>query len=104
MILGVIALGIPAGVASKGDHLLTCFIAFLVFEFCVGVYFPTVGVVKSEVVPERVRSTMYNFYRVPLNVIVVCLLLTNLPMKRVFATCAVLLGVGFICNMLIEPS
>merc|ERR1719263_468465 len=80
---------------------MTCFIAFLVFEFCVGVYFPTIGVVKSEVVPERVRSTMYNFYRVPLNVIVVCLLLTNISMTKVYATCAVLLGVAFVCNALV---
>ena len=28
-----------------------CFLSFLVFEFCVGVYFPSIGTLKSELVP-----------------------------------------------------
>merc|ERR1712190_323683 len=82
------------GSASSGilnPRLQLSFLAFMLFEFCVGVYFPSVGVLKSEVVPEQVRSTMYNIYRVPLNGVVVCLLLTNLSLLRCYGLCASLL-------------
>lgn len=47
-----------------------CFLCFLLFEFCVGIYFPSMGTLKSLLVPERIRATVYNIYRVPLNAIV----------------------------------
>ena len=33
-------------------------------------YWPSIGTVKSQVVPEESRATIYNIYRVPLNAIV----------------------------------
>jgi len=89
------ALALAASVANQ-SKLVLCFLSFMVFEFCVGVYFPSIGVLKSEIVPERVRGTMYNIYRVPLNAVVVALLLTNLTIVSVYALCAVLLGVAFL--------
>lgn len=77
-----------SGGTAPTEHLMVCFVSFLVFEFCCGVYFPSIGVLKSEVVPERIRGTMYNIYRVPLNGLVVLLLLTELKMTRVFGLCA----------------
>lgn len=35
-----------------------CFLSFLLFEFCVGIYFPSVGTLKSELVEERMRATV----------------------------------------------
>lgn len=78
--------------AGEQGSLKLCFMAFLIFEFCCGLYFPTIGVLKSEVVPEHVRTTMYNFYRIPLNAVVVGLLLSNISMIRVFILCGVLLS------------
>ena len=46
------------------------FVAFLAFEACVGLYFPMMGTLKGDIVPEDMRSTIYNLYRLPLNVIV----------------------------------
>merc|ERR1719181_2575477 len=77
--------------AGEQGSLKLCFMAFLIFEFCCGLYFPTIGVLKSEVVPEHVRTTMYNFYRIPLNAVVVGLLLSNISMIRCFTLCAALL-------------
>lgn len=88
--------------AVGGDHLRLCFFAFLVFECMVGVYFPTVGVLKSEVVPEHVRGTMYNIYRVPLNGVVVALLLTNLSLLRCYGLCASLLLLALVAIAAIE--
>lgn len=68
-----------------------CLIAFMMFEFCVGWYFPCVGIAKSEIVPDRIRGSMYNLFRVPLNVLVSVLLLTDLNSDSRFALCSVLL-------------
>eukprot|EP00928_Gymnodinium_smaydae_P036512 TRINITY_DN25510_c0_g1_i1.p1 TRINITY_DN25510_c0_g1~~TRINITY_DN25510_c0_g1_i1.p1 ORF type:complete len:262 (-),score=30.59 TRINITY_DN25510_c0_g1_i1:234-1019(-) len=52
------ALGVVAAKSNTPNHLKFCFGAFLVFEFAVGMYFPTIGVMKSIVVPETIRSTI----------------------------------------------
>lgn len=67
-------------------------VAFFLFEVAVGVYFPTMGIMKSKIVPESCRSTMYNFFRVPLNFIVCCALLINLPVKVGFLMTTAMLG------------
>jgi MFS family permease len=76
---------------SATYSLQICFFGFLVFEFCCGVYFPVVGTIKSEVVPEGIRATMYNLYRVPLNGVVCGILLTNLSLGTAFSLCTMLL-------------
>mmetsp|Transcript_8658 Transcript_8658/g.22252 ORF Transcript_8658/g.22252 Transcript_8658/m.22252 type:complete len:477 (+) Transcript_8658:87-1517(+) len=93
--IGILVFGICAFTAG-GASPIPCFLAFLAFEFCVGVYFPTIGIVKSEIVPEHVRGTMYNLYRVPLNAVVVCLLLTDISMVVSFQLCACLLTVALV--------
>mmetsp|Transcript_17462 Transcript_17462/g.54941 ORF Transcript_17462/g.54941 Transcript_17462/m.54941 type:complete len:490 (-) Transcript_17462:90-1559(-) len=93
---GCAALVTAAGVCNI-PMLRLIFASFCVFEFCVGIYFPSMGVLKSEVVPECVRGTMYNLYRVPLNGVVMVALLTNMTIVQVYTFCAVLLGVGMLC-------
>merc|ERR1719145_411502 len=93
--LGVFAFGIASAVPGHTtSSLMVSFAAFLLFEFCVGLYFPSIGVLKSEIVPEEVRGTMYNIYRIPLNGIVVGLLLTHISIGFCFKLCAVLLFVS----------
>jgi len=90
--LGLVSFIMMAVAMTSDGHLKICFAAFLAFEFCCGLYFPSVGMLKSNIVPEHVRGTMYNFYRVPLNVVVVCLLLGNVSMVKCFSLCAVLMS------------
>jgi len=92
---GIILFAVAACTAGS-PRPIPCFMAFLLFEFCVGVYFPSIGVVKSELVPEHVRGTMYNVYRVPLNAVVVVLLLTDISLTTCFQLCAGLLTVSFV--------
>lgn len=101
-ILGVMCFG-AAAYAGEGGFLATSFTAFMVFEFCVGLYFPSVGIVKSEVVPEHIRGTMYNIYRVPLNAVVVGLLLSNISMVKCFMLCGALMGISLISVMSMKP-
>lgn len=49
-------------------------IAFLVFEVCCGVYFPCQGTLRGKYIPEECRSAIMNFFRIPLNCLVVVVL------------------------------
>ena len=47
------------------------FWAFCLFECCIGVYFPTMAVLKGKIVEDGVRGKVYGMLRLPLNVFVV---------------------------------
>lgn len=64
------------------------YFGFLIFEVCVGMYFPLMSTVKSQVVPENFRSTIYNIFRVPLNAIVLFVLLNNFSIALTFGICS----------------
>lgn len=93
-LLGTGAFLTVALVVSNQSFLKTTFFAFAVFEFSVGIYYPSIGEVKSQIVPEHVRATVYNIYRVPLNAVVVGLLLTNVSIVTSFSLNAVLLSIA----------
>eukprot|EP00928_Gymnodinium_smaydae_P090123 TRINITY_DN73971_c0_g1_i1.p1 TRINITY_DN73971_c0_g1~~TRINITY_DN73971_c0_g1_i1.p1 ORF type:complete len:496 (+),score=84.57 TRINITY_DN73971_c0_g1_i1:46-1533(+) len=78
------------------QQLSTIFYAFLMFEFCVGVYFPAMGTLKSAVVPELARAGVYNVYRIPLNAIVCGLLLSNMGPQKCFRICGSAIMVGLV--------
>lgn len=40
-----------------------------------GIYFPSVGTMRGKFIPEEVRATVMNFFRIGLNFIVVMVLL-----------------------------
>jgi len=75
--LAAIALSVPAvaGVSEATVHLN--FAAFVLFELCVGIYFPAAATMKSEFVEEKYRVTIYNLFRTPMNAIVVAVLLSG---------------------------
>merc|ERR1712216_317977 len=87
---GAVALAVPIFTTDT----LSVLVAFLVFEACVGVYWPAMGTVKSKVVPEEMRATVYNIYRVPLNMVVLGILLNDMKVSTAFSCCAVMLGVA----------
>lgn len=61
------------------------FFAMNLFEFTVGMYFPVMGCLKSAIVPESKRAAIYNLYRIPLNLIVLFGLLTDVSPTQAFA-------------------
>ena len=69
-------------------------ISFLAFEAVVGVYWPAIGTIKSRVVPEEARATIYNLYRVPLNCVVLGVLLNDLAITTAFGACCAMLLVA----------
>lgn len=47
------------------------FLSFLALEVCVGTFNPLSSILRGEVIPSHVSSTVANFFRVPLNIFVV---------------------------------
>ena len=52
------------------------FVAFLVIEISVGMYFPAMAVMQSRIIPEVNRVSVINWFRVPLNLIACAVLMT----------------------------
>lgn len=66
------ALGLlmPALSANLGVRLA----GFFMFEASVGVYFPCIGMLRGQILPNDCRATIMNFFRIPLNILVVAVL------------------------------
>jgi len=83
------------------DAQLIMFIAFLVFEFCIGVFWPAMATMRSKYVPEEARATVMNYFRIPLNLMVVVILLKEFPLKIIFIGCVAFLGIAGFCMSLL---
>jgi MFS family permease len=100
----VIAAGALCLPALTSD-ISTLFMGFLIFECCVGIYFPAMGTIKGKYVPENARAAIYNLFRVPLNAIVLFVLLTNLSRTVTFFCCAgMLISAAFAQSKLYKAS
>lgn len=62
-----------AGISFEGQIQL---VAFCVFEFCVSLFWPSMMKMRAAHVPEEMRATIINFFRIPLNLFV-CIVLYN---------------------------
>lgn len=51
-------------------------LAFCVFEVCVGIFWPSMMTMRATYVPEELRATIINMFRIPLNAFV-CIVLAN---------------------------
>ena len=83
-----------AAVSAKRNARASLCAAFFAFELCVGLYFPMMGTLKGDIVPEDMRSTIYNIYRLPLNVIVLMPLLMNFSISTTFTVTTAILAVS----------
>mmetsp|Transcript_27907 Transcript_27907/g.64849 ORF Transcript_27907/g.64849 Transcript_27907/m.64849 type:complete len:454 (-) Transcript_27907:99-1460(-) len=64
---GALALSIPVFLTTLTPVLGS----FIVFETCVGAFFPCAAYLRSKVIPNDVQGTVMNIFRVPLNILVV---------------------------------
>ncbi|KAK7071748.1 Molybdate-anion transporter [Halocaridina rubra] len=55
--------------STGGNHIYLSFFAFLILEVAVGMYFPAIGYLRSQVIPEELRAGIMNWFRVPTNII-----------------------------------
>ncbi|XP_014671311.1 PREDICTED: molybdate-anion transporter-like [Priapulus caudatus] len=61
-------------VLFHGEQMLI-FVGFIIFEVCVGIFWPALSTMRGKYVPEEARSTIMNLFRVPLNAVVILILL-----------------------------
>jgi len=100
--LGALALTVATVALWSGETVpgtAKLFLGFVVFEFCVGLYFPATSVLKRSLVIEEIRSTVYNLFRVPLNAIVITLVLVNPSILVVMGVCSILLAVACLATI-----
>ncbi|KAK7864366.1 hypothetical protein R5R35_007931 [Gryllus longicercus] len=71
MLLASVALGACAlsETSFPDSCVYTCFLAFLLFEVSVGLYYPVIGFIRSCVLPEAYRATLTSCFRLPVNFI-----------------------------------
>ncbi|KAI9189869.1 hypothetical protein H9P43_001302 [Blastocladiella emersonii ATCC 22665] len=82
--------------SSTATSLAPTFLAFCFFEMSVGLYFPLLFSLRSKVIPDAIRGTVLNVFRIPLNILVV-LILTRVgvdPVAHVLRLCGTLCAVA----------
>ena len=83
-------------------QMIILYAAFLILEVALGMYFPAMSYLKSQIIPEGHRANVMNWFRVPMNMITCTVLLSlNLELfaqdKRIiFLFCLVLSIVGLL--------
>ncbi|XP_052802463.1 molybdate-anion transporter-like [Mya arenaria] len=76
------------------------FVAFLIFQCAVGMYFPAMGYLRSRIIPDQHRWSIMNWFRVPINLIscIVLMLLHEDAFQHgnrmIFVICSVLLSLS----------
>eukprot|EP00042_Codosiga_hollandica_P027991 m.143829 g.143829 ORF g.143829 m.143829 type:complete len:435 (+) comp52650_c0_seq1:41-1345(+) len=85
------ALGATFVVATLIEDKSIVYLAFLVFEFSVGAFYPVYGILRSIYIPEECRAAVMNLFRVPLNAFVVLVLVKveKMPIPSVFLVCLI---------------
>lgn len=77
IVLGVISqCGCALATSFPETNVHLAFISFLLLEVAIGIYYPAIGYIKSEFIPETYRANIMNWYRVPLNIIICIILLS----------------------------
>jgi len=73
--------------------------SFFAFEACVGMYFPSIGTLRSKYIPDANRSVIMNLFGIPLNVLVVSVFLSinKLGLSGALGVSATSLGLAALC-------
>lgn len=95
LFVATIAMGIAAWVSASSTAvampLATLVGAFFAFEACVGMYFPSIGTLRSKYFPDSHRSVIMNLFGIPLNALVVTVFLS---IKRLGVSGALSISTG----------
>lgn len=92
---------LPAGSVERTVGVLG---GFIVFEFCCGLYAPSVSATKGALVPEQLRSSIYSTYRAPMNAVVLVVLLSDAPPAGCLFACACLLAAAVLAGLALPSS
>lgn len=92
---------VTGGVGFGSLNLAVLTAAFFVFETCVGLYFPSIGTLRSKYIPDSHRSVIMNIFGIPLNLIVVSVFLSirSLGVRGALACSGISLGIASACSV-----
>eukprot|EP00980_Cylindrotheca_fusiformis_P006794 scaffold1420_cov93-Cylindrotheca_fusiformis.AAC.2 len=100
--IATIAMSTATVTVSSSMSLLALVAVFLAFEACVGMYFPSIGTLRSKYVPDSHRSVIMNLFGIPLKVLVVTdvfLSIAKLGLKRDLGISCGALGLATLCML-----
>ncbi|CAB9526234.1 Molybdate-anion transporter [Seminavis robusta] len=89
------------GTGGESVRLLRLIVSYFVFEACVGIYFPTIGTLRSKYLPDSHRSLIMTLFGVPLNIIVVTVFLLVPKLGHVGALAVASIAVGLACACMV---
>ncbi|RIB09427.1 hypothetical protein C2G38_2108631 [Gigaspora rosea] len=91
-IIASISLILPLFIENE----FSLFIFFTIFEVTCGLYFPLIGTLRAKAISEDIRATVGNLFRVPLNLIVAFILISDISILEQCLLCSFLLFIAFI--------
>ncbi|GKY93926.1 hypothetical protein MPSEU_000359500 [Mayamaea pseudoterrestris] len=71
LVVATIAMSAATLTVKTTGNLWSLMATLFVFEACVGMYFPSIGTLRSKYIPDSHRSVIMNLFGIPLNVLVV---------------------------------
>ena len=90
LIISSVSLLTPVFTESK----ISRFLSFCLFEINIGIFWPCLATLRSKYIPEDVRATLMNIFRIPLNFLVIIMLLPEFDLKVVFGGASLLTGIA----------
>jgi len=90
--------------AIQTGNLLSIMIAFFTFEACVGMYFPSIGTIRSELLPESHRCAIMTLFAVPQNILVVGVISfqSSIGETGSLAIASLAMGIATICMIILR--
>jgi MFS family permease len=103
-LLVVATMAMAAATFVGANSLAILVAAFFAFEMCVGMYFPSIGTLRSKYIPDSHRSVIMNIFGVPLNLIVVSVFLSirHLGVQGALACATAALGISALCMTVLK--
>jgi len=92
---------VPGGLSLEGQIQL---MSFCLFEVLIGIFWPSMMTMRAHYVPEELRATIINCFRVPLNLFV-CVILYNVhlfPLAAMFGVCASFMCIATVLQVRLE--
>ncbi|CAF0900003.1 unnamed protein product [Adineta steineri] len=65
--------------------------SFCLYGFCVGIYLPCISLLRSQYLPDSVRATSMNYFRIPRVVLMVIVIVWDLPLALIFTFCGIIM-------------
>ncbi|CAF1003794.1 unnamed protein product [Adineta ricciae] len=88
MLVAAVALSIPVIIPNAQ---ILVFIGLCMYELCVGIYLPSISLLRNRYLPDSVRSTLMNYFRIPRFAFMFAIIIWHLRLSIIFMCCIVML-------------